>query len=110
MDAADQTKLSYIVLGTDVIDNATDLKLQVSLTLSDGSVPQDKLLLAARIGKQMNDEVDVKFDAVTLMTDYVASLGPLGGLAIYAIGDDYYHSLRNYATTRSAIQLMNPAN
>ena len=110
VDAADQTKLSYIVLGTDVIDNATDLKLQVSLTLSDGSVPQDKLLLAARIGKQMNDEVDVKFDAVTLMTDYVASLGPLGGLAIYAIGDDYYHSLRNYATTRSAIQLMNPAN
>lgn len=110
VDAADRTKLSYIVLGTDAIDNATDLKLQVSLTLSDGSVSQDKLLLAARIGKQMNDEVDVKFDAVTLMTDYVASLGPLGGLAIYAIGDDYYHSLRNYATTRSAIQLMNPAN
>lgn len=58
----------------------------------------------------MTDETNVKQDAVTIMTDRVASLGPLGGLAIYSVGDDYYQTKMHYAITRTAIQSMNPSN
>lgn len=44
-----------------------------------------------------------------LMTDRVAAMGPLGGLAIHNIGSDYYSANMNYETTRTAIQQMNPS-
>ncbi len=109
VDDADLGKLDYVVLNTADLTNVTDLKLQVAGVLTRNKLPKDKLLLAARIGEQMTDETSVKQDAVTLMTDRVASLGPLGGLGIYAIGKDYYSPEMNYEITRKAIQLMNPS-
>ena len=70
---------------------------------------QDKLLLSVQMGGQVIDETGVKQEAVTLITDRVVTLGPLGGLGIYAIGNDYYSPTRNYEITRTAIQLMNPS-
>ena len=61
------------------------------------------------MGGQVIDETGVKQEAVTLMTDRVVALGPLAGLGIYAIGNDYYSPIRNYEITRTAIQLMNPS-
>lgn len=109
VDDADLGKLSYIVLNTADMTNVTDLKLQVAGILASGILPKDKLLLAARMGEQITDEAGVKQDAVTLMTDRVASLGPLGGLGIYAVGKDYFSPKMNYEITRTAIQLMNPS-
>lgn len=109
IDDADLDKLNYIVLNTAGLTNVTDLKLQVAGVLANGKLPKDKLLLAARMGDQMTDETSVKQDAVALMTDRVASLGPLGGLGIYAVGKDYYSPKMNYEITRTAIQLMNPS-
>lgn len=57
----------------------------------------------------MADGNNVKKSQVPLIMDYVASLGPLGGLAIRSIGDDYYNSAMNYAVTRSVIRSMNPS-
>ena len=82
MDAADLNKLDYVVL---------------------------KLLLSAKINEKLVDEEGEKLDAVTEMTNRVVSLGPVGGLAIYALGDDYYHTKMNYETSRLAIQIMNPS-
>lgn len=109
VDDADLDKLDYVVLNTADLTNVTDLKLQITGVLNRNKLPKDKLLLAARIGEQMTDETSVKQDAVTLMTDRVASLGPVGGLGIYAIGKDYYSPEMNYEITRKAIQLMNPS-
>lgn len=109
IDDADLDKLNYIVLNTAGLTNVTDLKLQVAGVLANGKLPKDKLLLAARMGDQMTDETSVKQDAVALMTDRVASLGPLGGLGIYAVGKDYYSPKMNYEITRTAIQAMNPS-
>lgn len=109
VDAADLDKLDYVVLNTTNIDNVTDLKLLVAHVLDNKALSKDKLLLAAKIGNQITNESGVKQDAVIEMTDRVALLGPLAGLAIYAIGDDYYHAKMNYETTRSTIQLMNPS-
>lgn len=109
VDDTDLSKLSYVVLNTADLTNVTDLKLQVAGVLASNKLPKDKLLLAARIGDQITDETSVKQDAVTLMTDRVASLGPLGGLGVYSIGKDYYNPEMNYEITRTAIQLMNPS-
>lgn len=109
VDDADLDKLDYIVLNTADLTNVTELKLQVAGVLANSNLPKEKLLLAARIGEQITDEASVKQDAVTLMTDRVASLGPLSGLGIYNVGKDYYNSTMNYETTRMAIQLMNPS-
>ena len=97
------------MLNTVDLTNVTDLKLQVAGVLANSKLPKEKLLLAARMGDQMTDEVSVKQDAVTLMTDRVASLGPLGGLGIYDVGKDYYSPKMNYEITRTSIQLMNPS-
>ena len=73
------------------------------------ALSKEKLLLAAKIGSKLTDEDLNKLDAVTEMTNRVISLGPLGGLAIYALGDDYYQAKMNYQTSRMAIQTMNPS-
>ncbi|UVQ23071.1 hypothetical protein NXX60_01715 [Bacteroides thetaiotaomicron] len=73
------------------------------------ALSKEKLLLAAKIGGKLTDEDLNKLDAVTEMTNRVISLGPLGGLAIYALGDDYYQAKMNYQTSRMAIQTMNPS-
>lgn len=109
VDDADLDNLNYVVLNTADLTNITDLKLQVVGILANGVLPKDKLLLAARMGELITDEASIKQDAVTLMTDRVVSLGPLGGLGIYAIGKDYYSPKMNYEITRTAIQLMNPS-
>lgn len=109
VDEADFDKLNYIVLNTAELTNVTDLKLQVTGILANSLLSKDKLLLSVQMGGQVIDETGVKQEAVTLMTDRVVALGPLAGLGIYAIGNDYYSPIRNYEITRTAIQLMNPS-
>ena len=109
VDEADFDKLNYIVLNTAELTNVTDLKLQVTGILANSLLSKDKLLLSVQMGGQVIDETGVKQEAVTLITDRVVTLGPLGGLGIYAIGNDYYSPTRNYEITRTAIQLMNPS-
>ena len=109
MDAADLNKLDYVVLNTATITSAVDLKLYVAGVIENFSIPKEKLLLSAKINEKLVDEEGEKLDAVTEMTNRVVSLGPVGGLAIYALGDDYYHTKMNYETSRLAIQIMNPS-
>lgn len=109
VDAADLEKLDYIVLNTAAIENAVKLKLQVTNALETYALPKEKVLLAAKIGAQLVDEDLKKVDAVTEMPNRVVSLGPLGGLAIYALGTDYYQANMNYQMSRTAIQTMNPS-
>lgn len=109
IDTADLTKLDYVVLNTATIASAVDLKLYVAGVIENFPLPKEKLLLAAKINEKLVDEEGEKLDAVTEMTNRVISLGPVGGLAIHALGDDYYHTKMNYETSRLAIQIMNPS-
>lgn len=109
VDPADLAKLSYIVLNSADLDNVTGLKLLIAGLPGSNVLPREKVLLSARIGSQMVDEKNVKQNAVPLMTDRVPALGPLGGLALYSIGNDYYNAKMNYETTRTTIQQMNPS-
>ncbi len=107
--AADREKVDYFVLDTENTSNATDLKLQVAGALGYGAVPAEKLLLAAASSSAILDEDRVEHAAIEEMSRRVVTLGPLAGLAVYNIGDDYYHANMNYSMTRSAIQTLNPS-
>lgn|GEM_PF-53710 len=105
----DLDKLDYVVMNTAGIESAVSLKIYVANVISTYALPKEKLLLAAKMGTKIVDEENVKQDAVTDMIGRVVSLGPLGGLAIYALGDDYYQTSMNYQSCRTAIQKMNPS-
>lgn len=109
INTADLNKLDYVVLNTATIVFAVDLKLYVAGVIENFPSLKEKLLLSAKINEKLTNEEGEKLDAVTEMTNRVVSLGPLAGLAIYALGDDYYHTKMNYETSRKAIQIMNPS-
>lgn len=109
VDAADLSKLNYLVLNTANIEDAVRLKLHVTAMITAYALPKEKVILAAKIGLVLDDENLEPQDAVLEMTNRVVSLGPLCGLAIYAIGDDYYHAQMDYQVSRTAIQTMNPS-
>lgn len=106
VDKADVEKLSYVALNTEKTANVTDLKIQVGMALL--LVPKDKLLLTALPDGVIANEENLKKPAVAELTERVASLGPLAGIAVADIGKDYYDPAKSYPRTRQAIRMMNP--
>lgn len=104
----DIAKLSYVALNTEKTGNITDLKLSVSMALSYAGLTKDKLLLTALPDGEIANEQNVKKQAIIELTERVAALGPLAGLAVADIGKDYYNPAKSYHLTCQAIRLMNP--
>lgn len=107
--AADHAKVDYFVLNTETTTNVTDLKMQVLGATGYAAVPPEKLLLAASAGSPLITEDQTEYAAITEMTNRVVSLGPLAGLGLYDIGNDYYDAGMNYKLIRNAIQTLNPS-
>lgn len=105
---ADLSKLNYLVLDTDKTGNVTDLKLQVGLALTREGLAPEKLLLCASPEGEIVNEENVKVKALEALVDRVASLGPLGGLAVSDLGKAYYDPEKRYSRVRNVIRLMNP--
>ncbi|MEB3373225.1 hypothetical protein SFC43_06900 [Bacteroides sp. CR5/BHMF/2] len=68
-----------------------------------------QLILATKMNGKLADENGTWHNAVLEIPNRVVGLGPLGGMAIYSIGEDYYQPEKNYHTCRTAIQTMNPS-
>lgn len=110
VDAADMEKLNYVVLNTIDIERAVRLKLLVTNTLEmHTTLSKEQVILATKMNGKLADEDGKWHNAVLEMPNRVVGLGPLGGMAIYSIGEDYYQPERNYHTCRTAIQTMNPS-
>lgn len=107
--AGDRAKVDYFVLDTEATTNVTELKMQVRGATGYAAVPEEKLLLAAAAGSPLTVEDQTEMAAITEMTARVVSLGPLAGLGLYNIGDDYYDAKLNYPLMRNAIQTLNPS-
>lgn len=107
--AGDRAKVDYFVLDTEATTNVTELKMQVRSATGYAAVPEEKLLLAAAAGSPLAVEDQTEMAAITEMTARVVSLGPLAGLGLYNIGDDYYDAKLNYPLMRNAIQTLNPS-
>lgn len=107
--AADRAKIDYFVLDTKDTDNASTLKMQVFRALGASAVPREKLLLGAMTETEFIDEDKVNSNAIEALTLRVVELGPLAGLCIYGVNQDYFGSETVYSLTRSAIQKLNPS-
>lgn len=107
--AADRDKIDYFVLDTEHTEQVGNVKLQVVHATDYCGVPASKLLLGAGVGYKLMDENRAEQEAVSEMARRVVPFGPLGGLGVYNLGDDYYHADMNYKTVRQAIQALNPS-
>ncbi|MDE7077819.1 MAG: hypothetical protein K2O55_04490, partial [Alistipes sp.] len=107
--ADDRDKVDYFVLDTERTQHAQDVKFKVINALDYAAVPARKLLLAAGASAPLYDEDRTEHAAVVEMTRRVVEFGPLGGLGVYDIGKDYYHSEMNYLNIRQAVQTLNPS-
>lgn len=106
---ADRDKVDYFVLDTEDTDNTFDLRMQVVSATDYAGVPATKLMLGSTMGGEIQDEDKNDCDDVEEISRRVVSLGPLAGLGISGIADDYYSASGNYVRTRAAIQLLNPS-
>lgn len=110
LNAEDRAKMDFVVLNTEATDNALDLHLQILLALDDYSgIAPDKLLLGAKVGETIRDEYGVKCPAVEEIARKVIEYGPVRGIGVYNIGDDYYHAGKNYESICRVIQILNPS-
>lgn len=105
----DRAKVDYFVLDTERTTHVQDVKFQVINALDYAAVPASRLLLAAAASAPLHDEDRTEHAAIVEMTRRVVEFGPLGGLGLYDIGKDYYHSEMNYLTIRQAVQTLNPS-
>lgn len=105
----DRSRIDYFVLDSELTNNATELKMQVFNATGYAAVPAEKLLLAASAGLEFIDEQNGTDAAITSIAERVVTLGPLCGLGVYNIGDDYYNAGMNYKLIRNAIQTLNPS-
>lgn len=107
--AEDRARVDYVVLDTEKTEHAADVGLQVLHAVNHAGIEPERLLLAAEINALLFDEERAEHAAVTEMARRVVGLGPLAGLAVYNIGEDYYHARMNYETVSMAIQTLNPS-
>ena len=106
---ADRAKLDYIVLDTETDEHMQDVQLKVLHATGFAQIPAERLLLGAVAGKSLYDPDRVEYSAIDGMTYCTIAFGPVGGLAVFDIGADYYHAGRNYDTVCRAILKLNPS-
>lgn len=107
--ADDRSKIDYFILDTEKTEDVQDVRMQILNATDYAAVPAEKLLLGAEASAKLRDEDKTEFAAIDEMSRRVISYGPLAGLGVYNIGEDYYHSDMNYKTIRQAIQTLNPS-
>lgn len=93
---ADRTEFDLYVLDTEEMSAAMDVRLSV-LSAENYGIPGSRLLLAGKV------------EGLEATASYVLEYGPLAGLAVYDIEEDYYHYDGNYIGVRSIIQTLNPS-
>jgi len=106
---ADRDKIDLFVLGTEDMENTFDVRIAVLTATSTCGIPADKILLAAKTDGILSDETRNEYPALEEMTRRVAIFGPLAGLAVYNLENDYWHAEENYSDVRKAIRTLNPS-
>lgn len=95
------------MLATETIENSYDLRNAVQ-DAKDMGIDNGRILLSADLGGVFYDIDQKEQDVLEAISDHVVSEGPLAGLALYGIGNDYYSYDGNWMTVRSAISRLNP--
>lgn len=104
----DISKIDFFVLPTESLERSWDLNNILTEARNYG-VPDDKILIAASLDGIWYNEENVEMPVIQAMADNVGRYGPMAGLALYGIEDDYFHMDGTWMTVRSAIERLNPS-
>ena len=96
------------VLDATAMENVYELESNVDYATGYLQIAAAKLLLAASPAGMINDKTGRGQAAFGLITECVMGYGPLAGLAVYDLAEDYYNNAGNYLRTRSVITQLNP--
>lgn len=105
--SADRDRYDYFVYDTALSENVSALGRDVEYLTGYAGIPARKLLLAAAPAATIVDRQLEAQPALSVVSECVLSFGPLAGLAVHDVTDDYYDPQTNYRRTRQAISLLN---
>lgn len=97
-----------VVLNTQEKEYEADIEFAVLMAKKRG-IPQEKIILAGTMGTSIVDADLQDKDALEVVSNLVFTQGPVGGLAIFDIQKDYFHTENNYMRTEELIQKLNPS-
>lgn len=103
----DLEKIGLFVIASETAENAFELR-NIVFDAVDWGVPKDKMLLAADFNGSFYNADNTSTDVLTSIADQTVILGPMAGLALYNIEQDYYHYEGDWLTVRSLISRLNP--
>lgn len=101
--------IAYFVLNNTQAINTFNLRTQVSYAIQYVGIAPQKIILTAEPTGKLTDESLVQQPAIFETAKSVITLGPVAGLGIYHVSDDYFDAYTNYRKTKQAIGLLNPA-
>lgn len=109
LDAPDVIRaFDLVVLNTQEKEYEADIEFAVLMAKKRG-IPQEKIILAGTMGTSVVDADLQEKDALEVVSNLVFTQGPVGGLAIFDIQKDYFHTENNYMRTEELIQKLNPS-
>lgn len=106
---ADHEAVDYFALNTSEVANTFTLRSEIAYAKEYAGIDPAKLLITALPSGRLTDEALEFRPAIAEMAKSVITLGPLAGMGIYHVGEDYYDPYVNYRQTKQAIDLLNPA-
>jgi hypothetical protein len=107
--AAARAKFDWFVLDTTAATHVVEVAGAIDYATAYASVPAAKLILSATVSASITVDDNSKASALHEIARMVVTEGPLGGMAVYNVGEDYYDASINYRRTKQIIELLNPA-
>lgn len=101
--------IDYFMLNNTEVINLFNLRTQIAYAIDYVGIPATKIILTAEPAGKLTDDALVAHPAVSETAKCVIILGPLAGVGVYHVGDDYFDAHVNYKQTKQAINLLNPA-
>lgn len=101
--------IAYFVLNNIQAINTFNLRTQVAYAIQYVGIAPEKIILTAEPTGKLTDDSLVQQPAIYETAKSVIALGPVAGLGIYHVSDDYFDAYINYRKTKQAIGLLNPA-
>lgn len=106
--AADRERYDYFILDMTSADNVFSVREEVDYALERLGIPASKLLLGTSPSDKINDSQLKSRAALAEVARCVMAYGPLAGLAVFVVTEDYYDPNVAYPRTKEAIAMLNP--
>lgn len=105
----DKDRYDFIVVDVTAAASLFALQSEIDYLINRHGISASKLLLATTFSATMLDESLKEQTAIPAVARCVMTCGPLAGMGLYGVNDDYYSPTVNYPQTKAAIHLLNPA-